>query len=298
VITFEDCRFREGKLRIGPLSFTCKPGLTALIGHGRETHTVLAAVARGHAHSGTLQLRGASIIRTDVVFVGLTPELPANFSGRECIEYASRYRGLRTFRGDASLERFGLGSLANIRVSEMTTESKRAVAIVEALTSNAPIVALVEPFAQIPMAAVPGIERALRELSSGATCVLLAMASPGEARDIGATCIHIHQSTTGAPFTIAAAEADPWSNEVKTRYDVWLDTPEALLRALESEQVEAIVQGPHLRITGQSATELAAAIARAVVNSGSALQALVATVESVHSTDTQGNTSDRNTGND
>ncbi len=274
MITLEEATFREAKVLCGPLSFALPAGVTAFVGDVADgTLAVLRGLGELGPRSGKVRLGNRALDPSDVAFVGLDAPLPEGLFARECVDLGAKTRKVAREDGAVLLERFGLGALGQRRVEKLTREERRAIAMVDAITSQRRVIVLTDPLSHVAQEAAPAILRALRELRKSQVFVITSVSSPGLAADYASTVVLLDRGRALAPTTtsrpLLLAAQGPVRVRIVTR------EPMNLLRELAREGLSTQADAGYVTVTGASLAAVARAVQHAIVHAGVPIAAVV-----------------------
>ncbi len=275
MITLEAAVFREAKVSCGPLSFALPAGVTAFVGEAADgSEAVLRGLGELAPRSGKIRLGNRALEPGDVAFVGLDAPLPDGLFARECIDLGAKIRKIVREDGGVLLERFGLGALGRRRVETLTRGERRAVAMVDAITSQRRVIVLADPLSHVAQEAAPAILRALRELRRTNVFVITSVGAPGLAADYASTVVLLDRGRALAPTATSRPLLLAAQGPVQVR--IVTSEPMNLLRELAREGLSTHAEAGHITVGGTSLPTLAKAIQRAIVHAGAPVTAVVA----------------------
>jgi ABC-type multidrug transport system ATPase subunit len=278
VIRLEGASGRVGRVDLFPTTLVLE-GSFALVGRPEDGASVALALAAGRERPArgkvTLAGRSAADAARAVGYVPLEPELPDALGVAEVLDLAADIRGEKRVRPAERLALLGLERLAPRRMRTLSRPETRAVALCEALTSSAVRAVLVdEPFAQMALEARSELARALRGRAQAGVLVVVATASPRDARavaDAYAVFAGGRLLRTGTMLDPLLASADGAATLRATVSDA-----RALAAALATDASVAslLVEERSVLVTGPTPTELARAVQRAVLATGVGVEAI------------------------
>jgi ABC-type multidrug transport system ATPase subunit len=176
------------------------------------------------------------------------------------------------------LERLGLGALARRPVRTLTPDEARGVALVEAITSQAQVLLVEEPFAALDPRAASAVAAALRGRAREGACVIVSTASVRDALDLADEVLTFDRGALvrRAPVTDPLATSGIRGAAMRAV----VSDARALLAALAHEPAceAAAAEAGAVVASGADVIALADAIARAVLRAGVTLDALHADV--------------------
>jgi ABC-type multidrug transport system ATPase subunit len=180
------------------------------------------------------------------------------------LSLAARVRGEKEAAPHERLSVLGVAPLANRRIRDLTHEESRAVALVEALTSDARVLLLVDPLADLDPRAVGRVAPALAaRVAAGATAVF-STASLMDARTLASGLLHF----AGGKLTRRATSDEAWEPQVGprgARLFIRSEGARYLLAELASDRTfqEVRGEGAELVVTGKDPVAMASAVAMA-----------------------------------
>ncbi len=121
--------------------------------------------------AGTLRFDGSDVTseppeQREAAFVFTEPMLFSHLTVAENVGFSPRHGALPSPDIEAALDLLGVGSLASLRPSELSSGQARRVEIARALASKPRILLLDEPYASIDAADRPGIAAAVKALAA------------------------------------------------------------------------------------------------------------------------------------
>jgi ABC-2 type transport system ATP-binding protein len=275
MIALEAVATHRAPLALGRITLSWKAGVHSLVGAPSDGGPLLLDVVAGRERlrSGRVAvLEGAPVdagVRPRVAYVPREPALPEAMRVRDVLALAAALRGEPASDPVARLGALGVETLAPRRVKTLAPEEARAVALVEALTSSAVRVVLIdEPLVGLDPRAAPHVPARLRERGRDGCAVLVATASVRDAGEIADDHVLLRSGAVVGRATSFAELASSSPSGVRVR--VVSNDPAALLAAIASEEsVEAVARRDAAVIArGRDAVTLAAAVGRAVTISG------------------------------
>ncbi|WP_394823290.1 ATP-binding cassette domain-containing protein [Pendulispora albinea] len=304
MIELERTKARAAPVGLGPLSASFGAGIWAILGTKSDGVSLLLDVlaARVRHKAGGVTVLGdspdAPEIRRAVGYVPLDAVLPDELRVAEALELARAIRGDGTAGSSAArnsaagglaavnsaaagstarnsaadpvarLSQLGLESLAPRRLRTLDRAEIRAVAMAEALTSQAVRVLLVEePFLAMDARAVSVLPKLLRQRAKDGACIVIGTASPRDARALTDKHLTLERGVL--------SEAAP-HRPSEVELHVVASDPRILAGALAREEAAlAIVASDHgVIVRGTDPLAMAGAVSRAVLASGVTLDAL------------------------
>lgn len=280
MISLEGVSARFAGSPLTGVSLAWGPGLHAIVGGPGDGGTCLLALLAGLARPRAGLVRvlegnpGDPLVRRRVAHVPLDGALPDGLRAGEVLDLAALIRGEPPRPAAERLAVLGVESLAPRPVRTLSPGELRAVALAEALTSNASALLIEEPFVSLNPRATSRVAEALRARAREGAAVLVATASVRDAAELGDdhTLLQSGAVAGQAGSLEALAEFSPSG----ARLRILTDDPAGLAAALAREAaVEAIARKEGAVVArGRNATALAQAAARAVVESGVAVTQL------------------------
>ena len=177
----------RGIRTIAPLTLTLGAGAHALLGTLDDGVSLLLALIAGdvRARSGRVQVLGGSpgdaAIRRSIAHVPLDVSLPDPVRVAEALVMAAEIRGEPARDPVARLEVLGIAALAKRKVNTLGPDEARAVAMAEAVTSQARVLLIFEPYVTVDPRTAPLLRDVLSKRASEGVCVLVATASVNDA---------------------------------------------------------------------------------------------------------------------
>ncbi len=262
-------RSRSGpKVELAPLSLSFAPGASyALVGAANDGVELLLAVLAGRAtpRKGTSIVLGSPAApRAGIAYVPYVPELPEVLHVDGYLKLAASVRGERALGPEERLHVLGVAPLARRRIGDLTLPESRAVALVEALTSQAPVVLLVDPLADLDPRAVSRVAPAIdARVAAGAT-VVCSTASTVDAHALGRTLLFFQRGK----LTSQSSDEDAWEPPVGphgARLFIRSEGARFLLAELAGDPTFQHVsgEGVELVVTGRDPIAMASGIAMA-----------------------------------
>jgi ABC-type multidrug transport system ATPase subunit len=263
-------RSRRPKVTLGPVSFTLEAGRShGLVGADADGAPLLLAVLAGTvgSRSGEVKVGGALPgARASIGYVPFVPDLPSALRVSELLGLSARVRGEKPASPEERLAVLGVETLARRRIGSLTLAEARAVALVEAVTSQATLLLLEEPLASLDPRAFAALAGALEDrVNSGATLVV-STASASDARELTAAQLYFDQGKLASQ----ASRDEAWIRMTSgaTRLVVRTEGARALLAALATDASfeDVSSHGPLLTLSGTDAVAMASAVARAALD--------------------------------
>ncbi len=278
LIVLEGVIARVPPLALAPLTARFEAGVHALLGGRADGPSVVLGVIAGsvRVRGGRAQVLGSPAgdahVRRSVAHVPLDVALLPSLRVDEVLAVAARVRGEPARAAASRLSPFGLGPLAERRISSLSREEARAVAFAEALTSTATLLLLEEPFASVDPRALGHLLDAIRARARDGACILVATGSTRDARALGDDVLTFSRGALvrRAPATDALVLAGPRGASVR----VVASDPKRLAIALAGEpavRTVAIEEGI-LVLGAEDVVSVAAAVARTALREDVALE--------------------------
>jgi ABC-type multidrug transport system ATPase subunit len=275
VIRAEGLVPRGLRMRIAPLTLALGAGVHALLGGPEDGVRVVLALFAGRlrAKAGSLRVLGKPIedARTCIGYVPLDVALPDAFRVDEALDCAAAIRGEHAPAAAERLAALGVQPLAQRPVRTLTLAEARAVAIAEAVTSNADVLLIEEPFVSLDPRATGPLAKRLRARAAEGACVVVSTASPRDAAELADTQIVFDR---GIVLRATANEVRTARSVRGARLSIGVTDRSAVLAALAAEGCIRGIESDRAAIVvvGDDVTQLAGAVARAVVASGADLE--------------------------
>jgi ABC-type multidrug transport system ATPase subunit len=190
VIVLREAHARVPPLTLAPLTATLDAGTHALLGGRLDGPWLVLAILAGRCklRGGSVRMSGGS--PTDrhasraLAYVPLDVALPEPFRVDEVLRMASEVRGEAAKDASSRLAVLGSAALATREVRSLTREERRAVALAEAVTCEAPVILVDEPLMGMDTRAAAAAGEALRARAAEGACVVVATASMRDARSL------------------------------------------------------------------------------------------------------------------
>ncbi len=272
---------RTGPVTIAPLTLRLDAGLHALVGGRADGVAIVLAICAGRVklHRGQRHLLGGRAddpaVRARLAYVPLDAPLPEPMRVDEALAMAASIRAERARPASARLDPLGLGPLAARDVRSLSREEKRAVALAEAVTSEARVILVDEPLASIDPRAAAMASDVLRARAREGACVVVATGSIRDARSLADDVLTFDRGT----LVRRAAASDPLvlAGPRGASVRVVATDTKRLAEALAGEAAvrDVSFEGDVLVVRGADAVAVAAAIARGAARSDVALESLV-----------------------
>jgi ABC-2 type transport system ATP-binding protein len=280
VITLERVSARVRGAPITDVSAGWAEGSHALLGGAGDGASSVLALIGGvvRPRSGVVRVLGGDPtdphIRRRIAYVSVDPTLPDGLRVEEVLDLASKLRLESPQSARERLALLGIESLAGRLVRSLGRAEARAVALAECVTSSASVIAVEEPFVSVDPRAAQRIAGALHARASGGASVLVATASPRDARELADEfALFRAGAVVGRAKSLEAlAEFSPSGARVRILTN---DAPALAAALAREEAVEAVARKQGSVVArGRSVEKVAQAVARAVVASGVDVQHL------------------------
>ena len=280
MIDLHGAHTRTKPVTIPPLTVRLGAGTHALVGGRTDGVAVVLAICAGQLslHRGTrrvLEGRDDDGARAALAYVPLDAALPEPMRVDEVLELAAAIRGEKTRSAESRLQVLGIGALATRAVRSLSREEKRAVALAEAVTSEARVVLVDEPLATIDSRAAAMVTEALRARARAGACVVVATGAISDARALADDLLIFDRGVLvrRAPASDPLILAGPRGASVRV---VASDTKRlAAALAGEASVRDVAFEADVLVVRGIDAVAIAAALARAAVRSTVTIESLV-----------------------
>ncbi|MCL2777290.1 MAG: ATP-binding cassette domain-containing protein [Polyangiaceae bacterium] len=271
-------RYAPGKPHalLRKVSLTWRRGLLAVVGSQADGTSLLLDVAAGatRVREGRVLVLGQSprAARTSLSYVSRQPLLPDALRVDEVCELAAAVRAEPATKASERLAPFGIESLAKRKTSTLAPEETKAVALAIATTSRAPLLLVDEPLSGIAPQAASRAIAVLRDRAAS-SCVVVTTASVRDATNLADQLSLI---TQGAVLPLPPAFAHVGPAGALVRVVVTGQGIGDLAHALKSEYgVATVIQEAFvLAVVGPNLVDLAAAVARASVQTRVNLDAI------------------------
>lgn len=164
-------------------------GLLGPNGSGKSTVLrILGTLLRPNAGTATVNgldiVRDSSIVRGQVGYLAHTPGLYEDLTARENLQFAADMLGLPRSSVDSSLERVGLGPMANNRVRGFSAGMQRRLALARLIMRNSKVLLLDEPYSNLDEEGVELMNSVIRDIIGAGGAALLALHELAPARGI------------------------------------------------------------------------------------------------------------------
>ncbi len=278
MIRAESVTARAGSLRLSSVNLTLGPGVHAILGGPSDGVPLLLALLAGRIRPrrGSVRLLELSPEdrRASTAYVPLDVRLPEALRVDEVLAFAATVRKEAATYATHRLGHLGLSALAERRVASLTRPETRAVAMAEALTSNARAIIVDEPFVLLDPRAAAVLAVRLREKAKDGACVVVGTASPRDASDLADDAFVL---TGGSLTPVSLIEANLASRRGQARLHVRVSNTSAFLAKLSGDEAVSETHQDRLDVVvvGADGVRIAAAVARAVLESGVDLELLV-----------------------
>ena len=263
-----------------PLTLTLGPGLHALLGNVDDGVALVLAVlaARVRPMGGRVLVLGGApsddATRRAVAYVPLDVSLPHPMRVDEALAMAAELRGEPRQDAHARLEARGIAPLATRHVRSLAPDEAHAVALVEAVTSQARLLLLHEPYVLLDPRAAALLAGRLRARARAGACVVVATASVRDAADLAEDHLVFERGAlvrrSGALEDLAA----PGARGVRLR--VVSSDARALLGALSAEPTVTALESRDgvLLVGGTDLVAVASAVAAAALRADTEILSL------------------------
>jgi ABC-2 type transport system ATP-binding protein len=255
---------------VGPLTFTLEERESyALVGSESDgVDLVLSLLAGSDApRSGKVTVAGAPASRRPVVaYAPYLPCLPEVLTVHDYLTLAAEVRKEPKSSPHERLATLGVASLGARRIDDLALDESRAVALVEALTSQATFVFLAEPLADLDPRAVGRVAEALHARVDAGATVVFSTASAADARALSREQLHLARGK----LTHRTVGEEAWipprvAPDGRARLLIRSAGARLLLAELGADPTFAEVHGTgaELIVTGGDPVAMAAAVANA-----------------------------------
>jgi len=281
VIDLHAAHTRTVPVAIAPLTVRFEAGTHALVGGTLDGVSLVLAICAGRLplRSGVRRVLDARNddprVRASIAYVPLDASLPEPMRVDAVLRLAASIRGERLRDARGRLDSLGIGALATRAVRSLSREERRAVALAEAVTSEARLILVDEPLASIdPRAAAMACE-ALHARARAGACVVVATGSIRDARTLADDVLTFDRGVLvrRAPATDPLVLAGPRGASVRV---VASDTKRLAASLAGEEAVRDVsFEADVLVARGADAVAIAAALARAATRSRVTIESLV-----------------------
>lgn len=190
----------RGGFELGPLELRVPSGQYLVVSgpNGAGKTTLLYLVAGFLApDAGAIHFDGSDVTseppeRREAAFVFTEPMLFSHLTVAENVGFSPRHGPLASADIEAALDLLGVGSIASLRPSELSTGQARRVEIARALASKPRILLLDEPYASIDAADRPGIAAAVKALAAERKMTVLHVSHHDEDIALGDAVLRLH----------------------------------------------------------------------------------------------------------
>lgn len=164
-------------------------GLLGPNGSGKSTVLrILGTLLRPNAGSATVNgldiVRDSSDVRAQVGYLAHTPGLYEDLTARENLQFAADMLGLTKSSVDSSLERVGLGPMANNRVRGFSAGMQRRLALARLIMRKPRVLLLDEPYSNLDEEGVDLMNSVITDILQANGAALLALHELAPARGI------------------------------------------------------------------------------------------------------------------
>jgi energy-coupling factor transporter ATP-binding protein EcfA2 len=190
--------------------------------------------------------------------------LPGELRVADYLSLAAKVRGEPEADPRERLAALGIAPLAARRIRDLALEEARAVALTEALTSQATYLFLAEPLVDLDPRATGRVAEALDARTSAGAFVVFATTSPEDARTLGREQVHFHAGKLVFRTTRDEAWTPPLGPvDGRARLLIRSEGARFLLAELASDPTfdEVHGQGAELKVTGKDPIAMARAVA-------------------------------------
>ena len=278
MIALEAVTTARGPIALADVAVNWEAGAHAVVGGRADGGPLLLAVIAGwvRPRSGkVLVLEGLATdarVRRQVAFVPLQPALPEAMRVRQVLAMAEAVRGDPASDPEARLAMLDVEALADRRVDSLSREEARAVALAEALTSEAVRVILVEePLLAMDPRAAGLVAQALWARAAEDRAVVVATGSMNDACELADDALTLRAGRAVSRTACAEVLLQPGAEGAQLRVVLrdFAQAP-ALVAALAGEaEVDAVQRDQgSLHLRGPDATALARAAGHAAVEAG------------------------------
>jgi ABC-2 type transport system ATP-binding protein len=275
MIALEGVSARRAPLALAGVSLAWQAGAHAIVGGRTDGGPLLLSLLAGLARPRVGKVRvldgapGDPAIRRQIAFVPMDPVLPESLRVGQVLALAATLRKDEARDPARRLAMLGVEALVDRWVASLAKEEARAVALVEAVTSDAVRVVLVEePLLAMDLRAAGGVPEALRARGRDGRTVVVSTASMRDACDIADDLVALRGGRVSAPTACTDALIEPGPEGVEMRVVLRdLAAAPALVAALVGEADVEAVQREHgaVYLRGRNASSLARAAGRAAI---------------------------------
>lgn len=164
-------------------------GLLGPNGSGKSTVLrILGTLLRPNAGSATINgldiVRDSISVRAQVGYLAHTPGLYEDLTARENLQFAADMLGLPKSSADSSLERVGLGPVANNRVRGFSAGMQRRLALARLIMRKPRVLLLDEPYSNLDEEGVELMNSVITDILQANGAALLALHELAPARGI------------------------------------------------------------------------------------------------------------------
>lgn len=275
MITLERVAARRRPLALTNLSLEWAAGIHAVVGGIADGGPLLLSLIAGtdRPRAGRIRVLGGeptdAEVRRQIALVPLQPPLLEALRVSEFLEIATAIRGEPPGNPVERLRTLGVEALSDRRVSTLSREEARAVAVVEAVTSSrVRVLLLEEPLVAMEPRAAARLPEVLRARSRAGTAIVLGTASMRDAWELAEDLTLLIEGTT--VLQAPSVDATAVSPQRSARIRILTSDARALAGALANdEEVEAIVRREGwVTARGRNSWEIARAAGRAILASG------------------------------
>jgi ABC-type multidrug transport system ATPase subunit len=265
------------RVDLGPVTLSLEPGhLYVALGAAQDGAPLLLAGLAGAVSPRRGSIRRGGVPAApgrDVAFVPMTADLPLEVTAKGFMKLAEAVRGTSRSPPEERLAALGVESLAPRRLASLSAAELRAVALAEALTSDARWLFLTDPLADVDPRAVHRVPALVRSrVERGATSVV-ATSSSVDARVFGGEQLVISSGKlVGRRQGDDVLPTHSWG----ARLFVRSAGARFLLAELASDTTfdEVRCTGPGLLVTGKDPVSMASAVATASRRAGVEIELL------------------------
>ena len=273
---------RFAPTQVGPVTLRLGPGGYAFVGRPSDGVGLLLEAIAGRVlpASGKVETLGApptkGKTRRGIGYVALDAPLPETARVDDVFRIAAKIRGEAAGEVDGRLGVLGVEALTKRRVSSLSIEERRAVALAEAVTSTKTQVLLIEePFTTMDARTASLLPKILRQRAAAGTCVVVSTASTRDPLLVADEAFAFDRGSLvwrGKPADrVALARGE------SVRVQVTASDVRALAAALAKDEraTRVVIEPGMLSVDGHALVEVAAAIATAARSSQSEILSIV-----------------------